>query len=389
MNDSSKLIQGRMIPFLAETHLHNTSLRSQIIYTSVILFLVSISVSLPLIDIAINVNAVALIRPSTEISPVRSLVNGRVKESFINENKHVQQGDDLFSIESEALQEKENYLRTKITDTRSLINDLSLLLKTKNSSNIHLQTPVYQQAWFNYRQRFIEGQTHYNKAAADLNRNNTLHNQSVIADAEFENFQFAADKAKNEMILLAESQRNQWQGELKNYEKELAEFETEQKQVLNEKDNLLVKAPVSGTIQNMVGIYPGSMVFTGQDIASISPDTNLIAEAYVTPDDIGLITMNMPIRFQVDAFNYNQWGMAIGHVIAIPNDVQLVNDRPVFKVKCSLAKEYLQLKNGYRGYLKKGMTLQARFMITERSLWQLLFDKVDDWVNPNHLAGNS
>jgi len=41
------------------------------------------------------------------------------------------------------------------------------------------------------------------------------------------------------------------------------------------------------------------------------------------------------------------------------------------------------LKNGYEGKLKKGVTLQARFVVTERSLWQLLYDKVDDWVNPN------
>jgi len=32
---------------------------------------------------------------------------------------------------------------------------------------------------------------------------------------------------------------------------------------------------------------------------------------------------------------------------------------------------------------KKGMTLQARFIVTKRSLWQLLYDKVDDWANPN------
>jgi HlyD family secretion protein len=29
------------------------------------------------------------------------------------------------------------------------------------------------------------------------------------------------------------------------------------------------------------------------------------------------------------------------------------------------------------------MTLQARFMVAERTLWQLLYDKVDDWMNPN------
>jgi HlyD family secretion protein len=28
------------------------------------------------------------------------------------------------------------------------------------------------------------------------------------------------------------------------------------------------------------------------------------------------------------------------------------------------------------------MTLRARFIVAERSLWQLLYDKVDDWMNP-------
>lgn len=71
----------------------------------------------------------------------------------------------------------------------------------------------------------------------------------------------------------------------------------------------------------------------------------------------------MAVRFQVDAFNYNQWGMATGKVLEISNDIYTIDEKPVFIVKCQLDKEFLQLKNGYKGYLKKGMTLQARFMI--------------------------
>lgn len=383
MEDSSKLIQGRVLPFLSETYLHDTSVRSQIIYSSVILFLTAAFLSLPFINVSINIKSLALIRPSTEVSMIRSLVNGRIKESYIQENKAVRQGDVLFTIESDLLTEKEKYLQTKAVDAQNLIKDLHTLLKTESTLNPELSTSLYQQAWFNYKQRIIEAQAHYKKAVVDYNRNAKLHQQAVIADVEFEGFKFAMDKTKNELSLLTQSQLNQWQGELQNLNKELADLTTQLSQLEEEKQNLSVTAPVSGTIQNLKGIYPGSTVFMGQDVASISPDTNLIAEAYITPNDIGLIRKNMPVRFQVEAFNYNQWGLATGNVIDIPNDIQVVNDHPVFKVKCSLHKDYLQLKNGYKGYLKKGMTLQARFMITERSLWQLLFDKVDDWINPN------
>jgi HlyD family secretion protein len=55
----------------------------------------------------------------------------------------------------------------------------------------------------------------------------------------------------------------------------------------------------------------------------------------------------------------------------------------VFKVRCVLDSNQLHLKIGFTGNIKKGMTVQARFVVTRRSLWQLLFDKIDDWVNPN------
>lgn len=60
---------------------------------------------------------------------------------------------------------------------------------------------------------------------------------------------------------------------------------------------------------------------------------------------------------------------------------------PLFRVRCSLDQTYLELQNGFRGDIKKGMTFQARFIVSRRSLFQLLYDKVDDWLNPTW-AGN-
>jgi HlyD family secretion protein len=69
-------------------------------------------------------------------------------------------------------------------------------------------------------------------------------------------------------------------------------------------------------------------------------------------------------------------------VIEIPTDVVMNNNQPVFQVRCSLDTSVLTLKNGYQGTLKKGMLLTGCFYLTNRSLCQLLFDKIDDWMNP-------
>jgi HlyD family secretion protein len=123
-------------------------------------------------------------------------------------------------------------------------------------------------------------------------------------------------------------------------------------------------------------------VQAGETLLVISPDSNLLAECYVSPKDIGLLKVGMPVNFQVDAFNYNEWGLLPGEITDIANDFTLMNEQPVFKVKCQLLKKSLALRNGYAANLKKGMTLRGRFVVTQRTLFQLLYDTIDDWVNP-------
>ena len=41
----------------------------------------------------------------------------------------------------------------------------------------------------------------------------------------------------------------------------------------------------------------------------------------------------------------------------------LIDNKPFFKVRCLLDKKQLHLNNGFTGDLKKGMTLQARFLV--------------------------
>ena len=45
----------------------------------------------------------------------------------------------------------------------------------------------------------------------------------------------------------------------------------------------------------------------------------------------------------------------------------------------------MQLQSGYKTQITKGMTLPKRYIITRRSLFDLLFDRVDDWLNPERL----
>ena len=109
----------------------------------------------------------------------------------------------------------------------------------------------------------------------------------------------------------------------------------------------------------------------------------MVATCFVKPADIGLIHEKQKVKIQVDAFNYNEWGMLQGDIIDISDDM-IVEDGSAayFRVKCKPEKTFLSLKNGYKAEIKKGMSLSTRILVIRRSLYHLLFDKADKWFNP-------
>ena len=92
-----------------------------------------------------------------------------------------------------------------------------------------------------------------------------------------------------------------------------------------EKESYVIKASVTGTIQQLTGKYVGSSIQVGENLGVISPDSNLLVECYVSPQDIGFLNKDMKANFQINAFNYNEWGLASGKVLNIANDFVIQN----------------------------------------------------------------
>ena len=110
---------------------------------------------------------------------------------------------------------------------------------------------------------------------------------------------------------------------------------------------------------------------------------NLIVECYVTPSELGFLRLNDVVKFQIDAFPHNQWGLASGKILHISYDPTMEQNTPMFKVICSINETSLFLSNSIRGNLQKGMTLAAKFSLAKRTVFQLLFEKKNDSHQPS------
>jgi membrane fusion protein, peptide pheromone/bacteriocin exporter len=228
---------------------------------------------------------------------------------------------------------------------------------------VSFQTARYRQEWAQFRNDQREAEQRQEQAGREAERTRALGSRKMATQSEVEEKEFQLSQARAAASLLRDKYLTAWQAELVQTRRELTDLLAQRGKLTEELSLYQISSPVTGTVEQMQGVSSGSFVTAGEPIAVISPSSELQAEVYVTPRDIGLIRPSTPVRMQVDAFNYNDWGMATGQVREISDDFVMVDQRPVFKVKCSLDQDYLALKSGFRGRLKKGMTLRARFVV--------------------------
>lgn len=378
----SQVFPKEIIANTVEVHLFKNKVKTKIIYTILLLSLIGVFVAMPFIYMDIYTASSGIIKPEKERHQIISLYSGIIKKINLKENQVISIGDTLVMVDNSVAQEKLALSKEKKIETQENIHDLTYLVQHKKVVLDSLQRFTYQKDYLQYRQKLSELSTRHKKNRRDFIRQKKLYNKQVIPKVEYLDSKYSLDLIVNEIAYFKKQQTDQWQAELTQqitYKKELksaiAQTEIELKQYT-------LVAPIKGTIQNLTGITKGSIITAGSPICEISPNSNLIAECYVSPADIGLIVKNNPIKFQISSYNYHQWGMATGRVVEIGKDVLMLNETPVFKVICSLDQKELSLKSGVKGKLKKGMTLQAQFFIANRSVFELLYDKVDDWFNP-------
>ncbi|MCF2488351.1 HlyD family secretion protein [Dyadobacter sp. CY347] len=388
---SNKIFPPEILEFTSDYHFHQHNTRSHLVYQLLMLIMIVAFFSLFLISVDVSVKSTGIIRSSDDRNEIKALVSGRLDSIFVSENQRVVKGQTLLKIEAEILKEQNQLVRAQKEDFGNQIKDLNVLLHLSRTNNWSkkpgLSSGLYKQDFALFWQKITDAKTTLLTVEKDFVRNKKLYEVKAISEAEFDKALLLHSTATNKIKTIMEEEEARWESELTQLQMKSRELNSQNKQYLREKDYYVVKAPISGTIQQLKGLQPGSIVAANEFLAEISPDEQMVAEMYVLPKDIGLIQPGTTSRLQVDAYNYNQWGLVTGKVTSISNDVYTNGkETPFFKVRCKLDQNSLRLRNGYVGKLKKGMTLQARFLVTERTLFQLMYDKADDWLNPNLVA---
>src|SRR5690606_27327355 len=387
---AKKLFPTEIVEFTAEYHFNKHNPRTIIVYQLLLLLVVGAIVSLFMVKVDVSVKGMGVLRAVQEDHAIEAIVSGRIEEVLVSENQRVEAGQVLAKIRTDILDQEKDLLLSQRSDLGSQLDDLHKLTRLLQQRNVGrrpiLSSAMYSQQFTLFWQRISKLQNQLDLAEKNFERYSQLYNNRVISAAEYDEANYTYQQAKTELELAYDEQASLWQQDLNSLRLKTGELGARINQVNKEQELYVLQAPASGTLQSVKGLTKGSMISANEVLAEVSPDSGLIAEAYILPKDIGYLRAGTPVNLQIEAYDYNQWGMATGEISSISADIFTDRGQPYFKVRCLLNEDRLMLRNGYEGKLHKGMTLQARFFVTRRTLFQLIYDKADDWLNPNMIS---
>jgi len=382
----------KLIPYSVSTHCLESyfikiTSRSKIIYWIIIGIIVSGIAVLPFIYVDVSVQARGYFQSEIEKQIVYTPFHGRVVFASFHNGDKVEKGDTLLIIDSETIRAQQSALKKRIDENDASINDLEILTVI-DSSMLHSEEFIpaskkYQAEFENVVNQHEMQYQKYQKRKKEHERTELLYKQKIIPETDHENSSYALNSEIDNLNQILIYQKSVWQNDLTSRKNEAVRLLAEYKQCGEELNNRIVLAPTSGEVIQTSDIQTGSVVSQGQMIAELSPEGELIATCFARPADIGLIRENQKVKIQVDAFNYNEWGMLTGNIIDISDDMIIENGSTAyFRIKCKPDQTFLSLRNGHKAYIKKGMSLNTRIFVIRRSLYNLLFDKADKWFNP-------
>jgi membrane fusion protein, peptide pheromone/bacteriocin exporter len=381
------LIPSTHLPETAHQYLCRTNTLIKLIYFLIVSIVIVLIGLMPFVYIDVTVAAPGMVRPASERTAVKSSVAGFLHTLNYEDGEFIQKDSVVAYLKSDAINQKKLEVEGELKELGYNIQDLELLVRYKDTERIKpgaLQTGIYQQQFVSFLNRRSEQKLVLSKTEEEIRINRFLAQEKVISAKDLfdkENEMARSETALNQMKA---AQLALWQQELDRLRSIKEKLAAEKSRLAIDALALEIRAPVSGSVQYPVQRYPGNFIEPGETLCNISPEENLVAECLVSSRDIALIKSTGKVLFNVDAFSHNYFGLLSGEILSIDKDITVIDNKPVFKVRCSFDKQELSLRNGFKGRIQKGLTVQANFILTRRSLWHLFFDTVEDWLNPHN-----
>lgn len=373
--------------------------------------------------------------PASNIKTIQTLTDSEIEEIYVQEGQYVKAGDDLIKFNQTEVQANISRVENEMEALEIAIARLQALLTDSPEQNftyndkineylvkMHSNLLKSQMTEKSAKLEVLQGQI--NKAMkeqdtiqADVNRLNKilpsveeriskkkiLVDKQLIARLTFleqeEELTNLTEQRNVQMKKMAETEENieylkkemrQYLAEfdnnvmkeltessekLKSYQQELIKYEEALKRTV-------VKAPLSGYVQQLVYHTEGGVVETAKPIMNIVPeDYKLEADVMILNKDIGFVKPDQDVEIKIDSFPFTKYGTIKGKVRNISGDA--IKDEKlglVYSARLTLLDNKITT-DGNIVPLKVGMGVTSEIKTGKRRVIEYLLSPVMKYLN--------
>ncbi|RLA17719.1 MAG: HlyD family type I secretion periplasmic adaptor subunit [Gammaproteobacteria bacterium] len=355
---------------------------------------------------------------------IQPLEIGIVKKIYVEEGQMVSEGDRLVELESDkAMADKQRIEDELITLAQeiirlqrlvdwvdSVVDDEPLSSEEKTMAALsNLQRQLLFSQWNEFRSRITTLKHEKKKHRSERNSINQqvkkyqailpivrsraakmkrLNKKSFVSEEEYlemeqQRLEMVHDlKASQQQSLELQAAVQEVDSQIEQVKKQfksrmlvgLQESQQRQKALEQEKIKAathlkaqLLKAPVSGVVQQLVIHTEGGVVTSAQQLMVIVPiQAGLEVEAMVANKDIGFIEEGQQAEVKIDAFPFTKYGLIDGTLAHLSNDAIADEELGmVYKAQVKLKKSHIQVE-GRQVNLSPGMTVVVEIKTGKR-----------------------
>lgn len=161
-----------------------------------------------------------------------------------------------------------------------------------------------------------------------------------------------------------------------------AEIEKNTASLQDRVDRLVVRAPVSGLVQDVPLRANSGVLPPGGVVAEVVPISGgFLVECRITTRDIGFLAVDQSVTVKVNAFDYARYGAIPGKLLSIsPSTFLDNNNNPYYLAKIELSKNYVG-EDPDSNLILPGMTIQADITTGRKTIFEYLLKPLYTVVN--------
>ncbi|NJR64668.1 MAG: HlyD family efflux transporter periplasmic adaptor subunit [Leptolyngbyaceae cyanobacterium CRU_2_3] len=137
-----------------------------------------------------------------------------------------------------------------------------------------------------------------------------------------------------------------------------------------------LRSPVDGVVFDLQAKGPGFVATTTEPILKVVPSNALVAEVYITNQDIGFLKTGMHVDVRIDSFPFSEFGDIKGKLVNIGSDAlppDQANPYYRFPAKVEMEKQFVSV-GGKEVPLQSGMSITTNIITRKRTIMSIFTD---------------